>query len=105
MDAKERMKVLVELLNRYAYEYYTLDNPSISDFEYDKLYRELEELEKAYPELVYRNSPTQRVGDEPIIKFEKYTHQVKMMSINDVFDKDEVSKFDSDVRKIGSSFF
>lgn len=100
MDAKERMKVLVELLNRYAYEYYTLDNPSISDFEYDKLYRELEDLEKAYPELIYRNSPTQRVGDEPIIKFEKYTHKVKMMSINDVFDKDEVIKFDSDIRKV-----
>lgn len=100
MDAKERMKVLVELLNRYAYEYYTLDNPSISDFEYDKLYRELEDLEKQYPELVYRNSPTQRVGDEPIIKFEKYTHKVKMMSINDVFDKDEVIKFDQDIRKV-----
>ena len=100
MDVKERMKVLVELLNRYAYEYYTLDMPSISDYEYDKLYRELEDLEKAYPELVYRNSPTQRVGDEPIIKFEKYTHQVKMMSINDVFDADEVIKFDSDVKKI-----
>ena len=100
MDARERMKVLVELLNRYAYEYYTLDNPSISDFEYDKLYRELEDLEKEYPELIYRNSPTQRVGDEPIIKFEKYTHKVKMMSINDVFDKDEVIKFDSDIRKI-----
>ena len=100
MDARERMKVLVELLNRYAYEYYTLDNPSISDFEYDKLYRELEDLEKEHPELIYRNSPTQRVGDEPIIKFEKYTHKVKMMSINDVFDKDEVIKFDSDIRKI-----
>ena len=100
MDVKERMKVLVELLNRYAYEYYTLDMPSISDYEYDKLYRELEDLEKAHPELIYRNSPTQRVGDEPIIKFEKYTHQVKMMSINDVFDADEVIKFDSDVKKI-----
>ena len=63
MDARERMKVLVELLNRYAYEYYTLDNPSISDFEYDKLYRELEDLEKEHPELIYRNSPTQRVGE------------------------------------------
>lgn len=100
MKAKERMRVLVELLNRYAYEYYTLDAPSISDYEYDKLYRELEDLEKEYPELIYRNSPTQRVGDEPIIKFEKYTHQVKMMSINDVFDQDEVLKFDMDVKKV-----
>ena len=100
MDVKERMKVLVELLNKCAYEYYTLDNPTISDYEYDKLYRELVDLETAYPELIYKNSPTQRVGDEPIIKFEKFTHQVKMMSINDVFDANEVIKFDSDIKKI-----
>lgn len=100
MDVKERMKVLVELLNKCAYEYYTLDNPTISDYEYDKLYRELVDLETAYPELIYKNSPTQRVGDEPIIKFEKFTHQVKMMSINDVFDANEVIKFDSDIKKV-----
>lgn len=100
MDVKERMKVLVELLNKCAYEYYTLDNPTISDYEYDKLYRELVDLETAYPELIYKNSPTQRVGDEPIIKFEKFTHQVKMMSINDVFDANEVVKFDSDIKKV-----
>ena len=62
MDPKERIRELVERLNRYSYEYYVLDNPSVSDAEYDSLLRELEGLEKQYPEYILENSPTRRVG-------------------------------------------
>ena len=100
MDYKTRIEKLTKLLNQYAYEYYVLDNPSISDYEYDQLYKELVELEQAYPEFALIDSPTKRVGDKVLDKFEKITHKVKMMSINDVFDIDELRKFDSDVKKV-----
>lgn len=100
MDYKTRIEKLTKLLNQYAYEYYVLDNPSISDYEYDQLYKELVELEQAYPEFALIDSPTKRVGDKVLDKFEKITHKVKMMSINDVFDIDELRKFDSDIKKI-----
>lgn len=100
MDAKERIETLTRLLNRYAYEYYVLDQPTISDYEYDQLYKELSELEIAYPQFVQVDSPTHRVGDKILDKFDKITHRVKMMSIGDVFDFEEVEKFDSDIRKI-----
>ena len=97
MDYKTRIEKLTKLLNQYAYEYYVLDNPSISDYEYDQLYKELVELEQAYPEFALIDSPTKRVGDKVLDKFEKITHKFKMMSINDVFDIDELRKFDSDI--------
>ena len=100
MDYKTRIEKLTKLLNQYAYEYYVLDNPSISDYEYDQLYKELVELEQAYPEFALIDSPTKRVGDKVLDKFEKITHKVKMMSINDVFDIDELRKFDSDIKKV-----
>jgi DNA ligase (NAD+) len=100
MDVKERIKTLTDLLNQYAYEYYVEDNPSISDFEYDQLYRELTSLEKAYPEFVLDNSPTHRVADKVLDKFDKITHVVKMMSIDDVFNFQEVEKFVLDMKKI-----
>ena len=100
MDFKTRIETLTKLLNQYAYEYYVLDNPSISDYEYDQLYKELVELEQLYPEYALVDSPTQRVGDKVLDKFEKITHKVKMMSINDVFDIDELRKFDNDIKKI-----
>ncbi len=103
MDYKQRIETLTRLLNKCAYEYYVLDNPTISDFEYDQLYKELEELEKEYPEFALIDSPTQRVGDKVIDRFEKITHKVKMMSINDVFNYEEIRKFDSDIKKIYSS--
>lgn len=103
MKEEERIILLTKLLNQYAYEYYVLSAPTISDYEYDKLYRELEELEAKYPELAQIDSPTQRVGDKVLDKFEKITHKVKMMSINDVFNFDEVRKFDNDIRKIVES--
>lgn len=100
MDNLERMKVLVSLLNKAAYDYYVDDNPTMSDDEYDKLYRELTNLENMYPEYREANSPTQRVADKVLDKFDKITHNVKMMSIDDVFNVEEVKKFDLDIKKI-----
>ncbi|MFS9374916.1 NAD-dependent DNA ligase LigA [Streptococcus infantis] len=95
----ERMKELVELLNRYATEYYTSDNPSVSDSEYDRLYRELVELEKAHPEQVLPDSPTHRVGGKILDGFEKYSHQYPLYSLQDAFSREELAAFDARVRK------
>ena len=95
----ERMKELVELLNRYATEYYTSDNPSVSDSEYDRLYRELVELEKAHPEQVLLDSPTHRVGGKILDGFEKYSHQYPLYSLQDAFSREELDAFDARVRK------
>lgn len=100
MDAKERIKTLTELLSKYAYEYYTNDNSLVSDYEYDNLYRELLDLEKQYPQYALAESPTNRVAAEVLDRFEKITHEVKMMSIDDVFNMGEVEKFVEDVHKI-----
>ena len=95
----ERMKELVELLNRYATEYYTSDNPSVSDSEYDRLYRELVELETAHPEQVLPESPTHRVGGKILDGFEKYSHQYPLYSLQDAFSREELDAFDARVRK------
>ena len=95
----ERMKELVELLNRYATEYYTSDNPSVSDSEYDRLYRELVELEKAHPEHILPDSPTHRVGGKILDGFEKYSHQYPLYSLQDAFSREELDAFDARVRK------
>ena len=95
----ERMKELVELLNRYATEYYTNDNPSVSDSEYDRLYRELVELEKAHPDQVLPESPTHRVGGKILDGFEKYSHQYPLYSLQDAFSREELDSFDVRVRK------
>lgn len=95
----ERMKDLVELLNRYATEYYTSDNPSVSDSEYDRLYRELVELEKAHPDQVLLESPTHRVGGKILDGFEKYSHQYPLYSLQDAFSREELDAFDARVRK------
>ncbi len=99
MDAKERIELLTNMLNKAAYDYYVMDNPTLSDFEYDKLYRELCDLEKENPNLALANSPTKRVADKVLDKFSKVSHKVKMMSIDDVFNTAEVIKFDSDIKK------
>ena len=95
----ERMKEFVELLNRYATEYYTSDNPSVSDSEYDRLYRELVELEKAHPDQVLPESPTHRVGGKILDGFEKYSHQYPLYSLQDAFSREELDSFDVRVRK------
>ena len=89
MEPKNRIKQLVEDLNRYSEEYYIYDNPSISDFEYDALLRELEELEKQYPEFILPESPTRRVGDYMESKLEKITFEHPMLSLADVFSEEE----------------
>ena len=93
------MNELVALLNRYATEYYTSDNPSVSDSEYDRLYRELVELETAYPDQVLADSPTHRVGGKVLDGFEKYSHQYPLYSLQDAFSREELDAFDARVRK------
>ena len=95
----KRMNELVALLNRYATEYYTSDNPSVSDSEYDRLYRELVELEAAYPDQVLADSPTHRVGGKVLDGFEKYSHQYPLYSLQDAFSREDLEAFDARVRK------
>ena len=93
------MNELVALLNCYATEYYTSDNPSVSDSEYDRLYRELVELETTYPDQVLADSPTHRVGGKVLDGFEKYSHQYPLYSLQDAFSREELEAFDARVRK------
>lgn len=93
------MKELVELLNRYAYEYYTKDAPSVSDSEYDQLYRELVELETAHPDEILPESPTHCVGGVVLKGFTKYQHQYPLYSLQDAFSREELEAFDQRVRK------
>lgn len=101
VDHKQRMKELVELLNRYNYEYYVLDSPSVSDFEYDMLLRELEELERLYPEDILPDSPTQRVGGAAQTKFKKVQHKEPMLSLTNAFSYQEVLDFHNRIIKTG----
>lgn len=93
MEAIKRIEELTKILSEANYLYYVQDNPSMPDFEYDCLLRELEELEAANPELVRPDSPTQRVGGEALSKFEKVTHPVPLMSLQDVFSPEELQEF------------
>ena len=90
---KERIKILTAQLNEANHRYYVLDDPQMPDFEYDRLLRELEELEEAYPEFALPDSPTKRVGGEALSKFEKVTHPVPLMSLQDVFSLEELDDF------------
>ena len=81
MDPKERIGKLTKLLTEANYQYYVLDNPTIPDFEYDRLLRELEELEAMFPEFASANSPTKRVGGEALSQFEKIQHPVPLISL------------------------
>ena len=93
MQAKERIAQLTQILNEANYKYYVLDNPTMPDFEYDHLLRELEDLEREHPELASPESPTQRVGGTALTKFEKFTHTVPLMSLQDVFSLEELEDF------------
>jgi DNA ligase (NAD+) len=92
-EAKKRSEELKNLLASYSYEYYVLDEPSVSDAVYDGLIRELNSIETEFPELITPDSPTQRVGGEPLAKFEKVRHSIRMISLNDVFTREEVEKW------------
>lgn len=93
METKERIQFLVQTLNEANYKYYVLDAPTMLDFEYDHLLRELEELENANPDLIQPDSPTQRVGGHALSKFEKVVHKVPLMSLQDVFSLEELDEF------------
>lgn len=96
----ERAGKLRKQLNQYSYEYHVLDTPSVDDAVYDSLFNELKALEAAHPELVTPDSPTQRVGNKLLEKFESVTHQSRMLSLNDVFDESEVHAWLSRVKKL-----
>ncbi len=93
MQAKERIQELTQILSQANYQYYVLDDPKMQDFEYDRLLRELEELEAENPHLISPESPTQRVGGAALSKFDKYTHAVPLMSLQDVFSPEELEEF------------
>ena len=101
-EAQKRIDELIELLNQYAYQYYVLDEPTVTDYDYDMLYRELESLEKAYPDFIRQNSPTQRVGDQLLSGFNKFRHKVPMYSLNNAFSAEEVANFlDRVIQQLG----
>ncbi len=93
MDPKERMQALTSILTEANYRYYVLDDPSIADFEYDRMLRELEDLEAKYPHYAASDSPTKRVGGEALSQFVKVTHPVPLMSLQDVFSLEELNEF------------
>ena len=97
-EAETRIKELKDILNKSGYEYYVLDNPTMSDFEYDRLMQELIKLEGEFPEFATADSPTQRVGGEVADGFAEVVHTVQMQSLADVFSKDKLYEFDSRVR-------
>ena len=101
MDAKKRMDELVNLLNKYNHEYYILDKPSVSDSEYDRLMQELLSLEEKYPEYKSSISPTERVGSLVISDFVKVRHKIPMLSLGNVFNEEEIDKFDERIKKEG----
>ncbi|RKQ34622.1 NAD-dependent DNA ligase LigA [Oceanobacillus halophilus] len=92
-QAQERINELREILNQYSYEYYVLDKPSVPDSEYDAKLHELEKLEEQFPELITENSPTQRVGGEPLEAFEKVQHRVPMLSLGNAFNEQDLKDF------------
>lgn len=96
---KERYEELIRIINEANYQYYVLDNPTLTDQEFDKYYRELQNLEEKYPELDDPNSPTKRVGSKVIDKFEKVNHKIPMFSLQDVFNEEELEDFDNKIIK------
>lgn len=98
---KDKILELVNKINLWNHEYYMLDNPSVSDQEYDSNFRELKSLEEKYPEYILPNSPTQLIGSTVIDKFEKVTHKIPLMSLSDAFNYDELRAFDNRIKQAG----
>ena len=90
---------LRDQLNHYSYQYYVLDDPEIPDVEYDRLYRDLQKLEKQNPHLITQDSPTQRVGDKPLDGFQQVKHEVPMLSLNNVFNDIELNEFNKRIQQ------
>jgi hypothetical protein len=97
-EAVQRAETLRRDLTRHAYRYYVLDDPEVPDAEYDRLFRELQALEAAYPSLLTADSPTQRVGGEPLAGFVEVEHRLPMLSLNNALDEAEMREFDRRVR-------
>ena len=97
-NIKKKIQELIEKINLFDYQYYVLDNPSVSDFEYDKIFRLLVDLENEYPELIQPDSPTQRVGGEALEAFESVIHRQAMLSLNNAFEEDELIAFDKRIK-------
>ena len=97
-NIKKKIKELIEKINIFDYQYYVLDNPSISDFEYDKVFRSLVDLENANPDLIQPDSPTQRVGGQALEAFESVIHRQAMLSLNNAFEEDELIAFDKRIK-------
>lgn len=98
---QDRMNELIDIINEADYNYHTLDNPTITDQEYDKYLRELIEIEEAHPEWIREDSPTQHAGGKIIEGFEKVQHKIPMMSLSDVFSESELISFDEKIKKEG----
>ena len=97
---ENRIQELTEIINKANHDYYTLDNPTITDQEYDRYMEELQRLEEEYPQYKKIDSPTQRVGSEVISEFKKVTHEIPMLSLGDIFNEDEIIEFDEKVKKV-----
>ena len=97
---EKRIQELTEIINKANHDYYTLDNPTITDQEYDRYMEELQRLEEEYPQYKKIDSPTQRVGSEVISEFKKVTHEIPMLSLGDIFNEDEIIEFDEKVKKV-----
>ncbi|WIF94063.1 NAD-dependent DNA ligase LigA [Caminicella sporogenes] len=97
--AQERIRELKEKINYHDYRYYVLDNPEITDYEYDMLMKELIELEEKFPEFIAQDSPTQRVGGKPLVKFEQVAHIVPLLSLSNSYDENDLLDFDRRIRK------
>lgn len=102
-DTKARLQQLKELLHKYSYEYHVLDNPSVEDSVYDGLIAELKQLEAAHPELITRDSPTQRVGERPSAGFQSVRHMERMLSLDDVFSDEDVHAWLKRITKINGA--
>ena len=98
-EAENRIRVLVQKLNQYNFEYYNLLSPTISDYEFDQLLKELDTLEKEFPEFIRDDSPTLRVGGEPTKDFASVVHRYPMLSLSNTYSESEISEFDARVRK------
>ena len=99
-SAKQRVFDLRTLLDKYSYEYYVKDTPSIPDADYDKLYHELVALEEEFPDLISNDSPTQRVGGTILPGFEKVVHEVPMLSLGNAFNEGDLLDFDRRIKKL-----
>ena len=105
MNSKQRIEELTQILAQANYRYYVLDDPSMPDFEYDRMLRELETLEAEHPEYARPDSPTKRVGGEALSQFEKVVHPVPLMSLQDVFSMEELDEFLEKTKAAGEHLY